>query len=134
MNFENNKYSASMDFEIKTYEIDVAGHVNNIVYLKWFENLRTKLFNEQFNLKELLLKNLYPAVILTNINYKKILKLFDKPNGTISIVNCNHGIIKLNFKINVNGKNAALGEQRCVLLNLKTGLMEKQILNSILKL
>jgi len=131
MNIENEKYSASINFNIKTYEIDAAGHVNNIVYLKWFENLRTKLFKDYFNLKFLLSTNLYPVVISTNINYKKYLKLFDEPAGNINFVSYDHGIIKLKFEIRVNGKIAALGEQRCVLMNLKSGKMSKENLETL---
>ncbi len=126
--YHNKMYQIFVELKlvIKTYDIDVAGHVNNIVYIKWFENLRTKLFKEHFNLKALLSTNLYPVVISTNIKYKKFLKLFDKPVGLISFVSCNHGIIKLKYEIKINGKIAALGEQTCVLMDLKTGKMVKE--------
>ena len=125
MKIENEKYCASINFKIKTYEIDAAGHVNNIVYLKWFENLRTKLFEDYFNLKFLLSSNLYPVVISTNIHYKKYLKLFDNPAGFINLISYDHGIIKLKFEIKVNGEISALGEQRCVLMDLISGKMVK---------
>lgn len=68
---------------------------NNIVYIQRLEELRTKLFNEHFNLRELLAKNLYPVVISTDSCYKKILKLFDHPVGTMFIESHKHGIITL---------------------------------------
>ncbi|MFZ0456318.1 MAG: acyl-CoA thioesterase [Ignavibacteriaceae bacterium] len=125
--------SCEILFTVHTYDIDIAGHVNNIVYVKWIEQLRTKLFNKYFNLQDLLSNNLYPVVITTNINYKKYLKLFDKPVGTMSIEYCNHGIIELKSVIKRKKEIIALGRQMCVLLNLKTGRMDKEKIKSILK-
>ena len=113
-----NKISVEVKPNIKTYDIDIAGHVNNIVYLKWFEALRTKLFDKYFNLAELLSKNIYPVVISTEIRYKNYLKLFDQPVAVMCIESFNHGIITVQAEISLNGKIAALGKQSCVLLNL----------------
>jgi acyl-CoA thioester hydrolase len=123
----NQKY-AELKLNINTYDIDIAGHVNNIVYVRWFEDLRTKLFNTYFNLQDLLLNNLYPVVISTNITYKKPLNLFDKPAGIINLKCCNHGIMTLKAEIKLEEKIAAFGEQKCVLMNLKTRKMNKEIL------
>ena len=86
MNLENDKYKASINFKIKTYEIDAAGHVNNIVYVKWLEDLRCKLFEQILPIDNLLYWNLYPVVTSTNIVYKKQLKLNDNLIGSISIL------------------------------------------------
>ncbi|MGB8320012.1 MAG: acyl-CoA thioesterase [Ignavibacteriaceae bacterium] len=123
--------SVELKPDIKTYDIDIAGHVNNIVYIRWFEELRTKLFNNYFNLQDLLSNNLYPVVVSTNINYKKYLKLFDKPVGIMSMECCNHGIITLKVEMKLEEKIVAFGEQKCVLMNLTTGEMNKEKLKSI---
>jgi len=115
-NQENQKF-VELKPEIKTYDIDIAGHVNNAVYIKWFEDLRIKLFIEHFNLPELLLNNLYPVVVSTEIHYKKFLKLFDKPIGVMCMECCNHGIITLKTEIRLNGKIAASGKQKCTLFD-----------------
>jgi acyl-CoA thioester hydrolase len=124
--------SVELKPEIKTYDIDIAGHVNNIVYIRWFEELRTKIFNDFFNLQDLLSNNLYPVVVSTNINYKKYLKIFDKPVGTMSIEYCNHGIITLKTIIKRDQEIIALGRQKCVILNLKTGRIDKERFRTIL--
>ena len=125
----NNTYqeiSSEILFTVHTYDIDFAGHLNNIVYVRWIEQLRTKLFNQYFNLQELLSNNLYPVVISTNITYKKALKLFDKPAGIIHFLCFSHGIITLKFKIKHGEKIASFGEQKCVLMDLNTGKMNKE--------
>ncbi len=117
---------------IETYDIDIAGHVNNIVYIRWFEELRTNLFNKYFNLQDLISNSLYPAVISTNIIYRKSLKLFDNPVGFMSLESYNHGVINLKVKIKLGEKIAAFGEQKCVIMNLLTGKMNKEKLKIIL--
>ena len=127
-----NQKFVELKFNINTYDIDIAGHVNNIVYVKWFENLRTRLFDKYFNLQELISNNLYPVVIYTNINYKKSLYLFDKPIGIMTLEHFSHGIMSLKFEIKLEEKIIALGEQKCVLMNLTTGKMDKEKVRFIL--
>lgn len=128
----NHKY-VELKLNVNTYDIDIAGHVNNIAYVRWFEELRIKLFNTYINLQDLLLNNLYLVVISTDICYKKSLKLFDEPVGIISIECYNHCIITLKFEIKNNEKIAAHGIQKCVLMNLKTSKMDKEKIKSILE-
>ncbi len=130
MNFDNDKYKASINFEIKTYEIDIAGHVNNIVYVKWLEDLRCKLFEKILPIDNLLYLNLYPVVTSTNIIYKKQLKLGDRPAGSIWIENIQHSMMILKFNLNLGKDTIAFAEQKCILMNLKNGTMDKERLRS----
>jgi len=124
-----------LNLDIKTYEIDIAGHVNNIVYIKWFEDLRIKLFNKYFNLPELLSNNLYPVVVSTEVFYKKFLKLFDKPIGVMYIESFNHGIITLNTEIKLNSEIVTIGKQKCTLLDLcKLEIVNGEKLQKIINL
>lgn len=127
-----NQKFVELKFNINTYDIDIAGHVNNIVYVKWFENLRTRLFDQYFNLQELISNNLYPVVVSTDIKYKKSLQLFNKPIGNMRIENSNHGVITLKAEIKFNNKIAAYGEQKCIIMNIKTGKMDKEKVRFIL--
>ena len=120
-----NNISVRLNLEIKTYDIDIAGHVNNAVYVQWVEDLRTKLFNEYFNLPELIKKKLYPVVISTDILYKKFLKLFDKPVGVMKIESLNHGIFTLKAEISVAGEIVVSVKQKCVISDLEKSTMIK---------
>ena len=131
MNFENEKYKASINFKIKTYEIDAAGHVNNIVYVKWLEDLRCKLFEQILPIDQLLNMNLYPVVVSTNIEYKKQLKLNECPTGIIRIENIQHNMIFLKMDFLSENKICATASQKCVLMNLKSGTMDKSKLKSL---
>ena len=66
---------------VNTYDIDVAGHVNNIVYIRWLEELRSLLFSQIYSLEKLLQINYYLVVAVSEIKYRKQIKLFDKPVG-----------------------------------------------------
>ncbi len=126
MNYDNAKYKASINFEIKTYEIDIAGHVNNLVYVKWLEDLRFRLFERILPIGSLLHLNLYPIVISTNIVYKKQLKLYDKLQGFSWAENIQHNILALKFNFKKLDNICAFAEQRCVLMNLEKGKMDKE--------
>jgi acyl-CoA thioester hydrolase len=36
-------FEVALDLPIKTYDIDFAGIVSNIVYIRWLEDLRLKI-------------------------------------------------------------------------------------------
>ncbi|MGA7839226.1 MAG: thioesterase family protein, partial [Ignavibacteriaceae bacterium] len=97
----------------------------NIVYVKWLEDLRCKLFEQIFPIESLLKENLYPVVISTNIIYKNQLKISDKPVGKIWIDGVSHNIMKLKIEYMINDKKCAIAEQRCILMNLKNIMMDK---------
>ncbi|HET54449.1 MAG TPA: hypothetical protein ENN33_04455 [Ignavibacteria bacterium] len=67
-------YQIEYELEVKTYDIDAAGHVNNIVYIRWLEDLRNMLFKKMFDFNNVLSKEYYPVVVSTNIKYKKTIK------------------------------------------------------------
>lgn len=111
-------YSIEIAFTINTYDIDAAGHVNNIVYIRWLEDLRAKLFLNICDYKKMIEKGFYLVVVATEIKYKKQLKIFDKPIGTIELINHKHGIITLKSLIKLDGEISASAEQKCVIVNL----------------
>ena len=131
-NYKSTKYKASINLEIKTYEIDIAGHVNNIVYVKWLEDLRNRLFEKFLPIENLLAQNLYPVITSTSITYKKQLKLCDKPTGFVWVEDIKHNVMTLKFKFIISEKTCAYAEQKCILMSLNTGEMDKKILSSFL--
>jgi len=131
MKFDNEKHKTSINFDIKTYDIDIAGHVSNIVYIKWLEVLRFKLFEKFLPIDKLLKEDLYPVVISTNIIYKKQLKLLDNPSGFIWIENIQHNMIFLKFRFMTGNNICAFAEQKCILMNLKKDVMDKVKLKTL---
>jgi acyl-CoA thioester hydrolase len=70
-----------MDIKVRTYDIDSAGHVSNINYLYWMEDMRLEVMERYFPMKPLLEQGFQPVIISTQIEYKRAIKLFDKPKG-----------------------------------------------------
>jgi len=114
--------------EIKPYDSDVANHVNNIVYIRWLEDLRIKLFDQFLPISKLLEEKIYLVVISTDIKYKKQLTLFDEPTGKIKLTDYSHGIFTLNAEISVSNKIAFTAIQKCILMDLTSGKMLKKTL------
>jgi len=117
--------------KVNTYDIDIVGHVNNIVYIRWIEDLRAELFSQIYPLEKLLEINYYPVVISTELKYKGQIKLFDKPIGRIFLESYSHGEIILKIEICLNENIAFTATQKCVLMNLTT---QKMFMGSFEKL
>ncbi len=109
---------------VKTYDIDVAGHVNNIAYIRWIEDLRSGLLDSRFPTGELLRRHLYSVVTSTRIRYRNQLKLGEGADGSIWIDSINHGVMNLKVIFRKSGVIIATAEQSCVIMNLLTGKMD----------
>ena len=108
-------------FQPKTYDIDFAGHVSNIVYIRWLEDLRLSLLDTYLPLSTLMEKGIAPVVMRTTIDYKKPVKLFDRPIGKMwagEIGNVK-GILLAEFS--VNGVIVATAEQIGIFVRLESG-------------
>ena len=123
----------SEEIQIKTYDIDIASHVNNIVYLRWIEDLRIKLFSSIYPLESLLNRGLYPVVLHTEMRYSNQIKLFDKPLGEVSISKYCHGVIYLSIKISLDSGVAFTANQKCAIVCLADSKIFKGDLSELLK-
>lgn len=115
-----------MSLNVNTYDIDVAGHVNNIVYLRWLEDMRNLLFSQFCPLKDLLEIGYYPMVAACEMKYKCSVKLFNRPVGKMFIKDYRRGIFYLKAEIKVAGRTAFTAEQKCVLVRLTDNKMYKE--------
>lgn len=62
---------------VKGYELDSYGHLNNAVYLNYTEQARWEILKIEGLLDVFLKKDFLLVVTETNIRYKRELKLFD---------------------------------------------------------
>lgn len=110
-----------LSFQPKTYDIDFAGHVSNIVYIRWLEDLRLLLLDTYLPLKTLMEKGIAPVVMRTTIDYKRPVKLFDKPIGKMWAGDMGNvkGILLAEFS--VNGVVVATAEQVGIFVRLESG-------------
>jgi len=110
-----------LSFQPKTYDIDFAGHVSNIVYIRWLEDLRLALLDTYLPLATLMEKGIAPVVMRTTIDYKKPVKLFEKPIGKMWAGDIGNvkGILLAEFS--VNGVVVASAEQIGIFVRLESG-------------
>src|ERR1700716_268000 len=73
------------DTAVKTYDIDFAGIVSNIVYIRWLEDLRLAMMDESYPLPRALADDVAPILLETRISYARPLTIRDRPRGPISI-------------------------------------------------
>jgi acyl-CoA thioester hydrolase len=104
---------------VRTYDIDFAGIVNNIVYVRWLEDLRLEMLARYFPLSEQLQQGIAPVIVQTKLDYKQSIKLTDLPRGRMWMKAVEPLRWTVNAAILVNGKVAALGEQVGIFVELE---------------
>ena len=73
----------TLPLKVRTYDIDFAGIVSNIVYIRWLEDLRLEMLDRYFPIQEQLKKDIAPLLLSTEIKYLNALNLYSKPLGRI---------------------------------------------------
>lgn len=114
-----------LEFHVNTYDIDIAGHVNNIAYLRWVEELRVQLINRSYTLEKLLEIGYFPIVRETQITYRRAIKMFSSVYGKMWVDSYKHSVWKLNFEIYANGQLSAKGHQMVAIMNVHSESLEK---------
>lgn len=109
------------DITVSTYEIDFAAHVSNIVYLRWFEDMRLKLFEKYFPLKGFLDEGKTPVIACHHIQYRRPIKLFDKPHGLMWISHLGRAMFKIEAELYVDGQITTTVEHEGVFVDLASG-------------
>ena len=70
-----------LPFTVKTYDIDFAQIVSNIVYVRWLEDLRLAFLGAHYPLADLIADGFSPVLAKTEIEYHRAIRLLDKPVG-----------------------------------------------------
>lgn len=117
---QKQSFEIEISLPVRTYDIDFAGIVNNIVYIRWLEDLRLEMLSLHFSLGEQLKNGIMPVIVQTKIDYKQPIKISDMPIGKMWMQSMESLRWRVNAVISVNGKTAALGEQVGVFVNLQS--------------
>lgn len=70
-----------LTFQAHTYDIDFAGIVSNIVYIRWLEDLRGHMLAGVYPVERMQATGVGPVLLGTDIHYRRALKLGDRPVG-----------------------------------------------------
>jgi acyl-CoA thioester hydrolase len=105
---------------VRTYDIDFAGHVSNIVYIRWLEDLRLQFLSEHLPLQEQWAEGVIPVLASTHIEYRRPIFLFDQPVGHLWMSRAERVRWTLEAEIVVDGRAAATAVQTGAFVSRET--------------
>lgn len=111
-----------MPFSIKTYDIDFAGIVSNIVYVRWLEDLRLKMLENVYPLEKVLQDGALPVLARTEIEYRIPLILPDRPLGRMWVTGIGRARFELQAEFTRDGEIAAAARQKGYFVDVRTHL------------
>jgi acyl-CoA thioester hydrolase len=66
---------------VRTYDIDFAGVVSNIVFVRWLEDLRLAMLDEAYPIARALSEDVAPILLETRISYERPVTIADALTG-----------------------------------------------------
>lgn len=109
-----------LPLRVGTYDIDFAGVVSNIVYIRWLEDLRLQLLDEYLPLQEQVEHGLSPILASTRIEYRRPIRLFDRPLGRMWMTRIGRVRWTVEAEILVEDQTAATAVQTGAFVDLAT--------------
>jgi acyl-CoA thioester hydrolase len=114
--------TVEIDLDIYTFDIDFAGHVSNITYIRWLEIGRLQLLVDAgMPTPELLAEGLAPLLVRTEIDYRLPLRLGDPVHLSLDLAELRGASAAIDFRITSNGRLAAAARQLGIFVKLDTG-------------
>jgi acyl-CoA thioester hydrolase len=109
-----------LPFIVRAYDIDAMGIVSNIVYVRWFEDLRTAFLEKHHPLRVMLAAGITPILAHTDIHYRSPITIQDQPTGISWIESMGRSKWQMGFEIRVGEKVCCTGMQEGIFVDLKT--------------
>jgi acyl-CoA thioester hydrolase len=113
-------FELEIALSVQTYDIDFAGIVSNIVYVRWLEDMRLKIMEKYLPLDRVIAKGYCPTLASTTIEYKKALRLFDRPVGKIWLSDAGRLRFTIEAEIYCCDRLATTATQICFFVNTET--------------
>jgi acyl-CoA thioester hydrolase len=111
-------FEVELAFKVGTYDIDFAGIVSNIVYLRWLEDLRLAMLEAHLPLEDQLAAGTTPVLLSTHIEYVRAVRLFEQPRGCIWVADVGRARWTLEAEILVQERIVARARQVLALIRL----------------
>ena len=110
------------EFRVMTYDIDFAGIVSNISYIRWLEDLRNLFAEQALSIGDALRRGIAPALMHTEIDYLAPVRFPDIVIGRMWLAE--HGRSKweltAEFQSQGTGQIVARARQTGVFIALET--------------
>src|SRR5688572_21591612 len=109
-------------FRVMTYDIDFAGIVSNISYIRWLEDLRNLFAEQALSIGDALQRGIAPALMHTEIDYLAPVRFPDTIIGRMWLAE--HGrtkwVIAAEFRSQTMDRLVARAKQFGVFISLET--------------
>jgi acyl-CoA thioester hydrolase len=109
-----------LSFSVRAYDIDAMGIVSNIVYVRWFEDLRTEFLERVLPLRDILAAGQSPILAHTDIHYRSPLTIQDQPVGRVWVELLGRAKWRLGFEIYAGDRVCCTGSQEGLFIDLST--------------
>lgn len=111
-----------LSLPVRTYDIDFAGIVSNLVYIRWLEDLRLQMLAEFFPLDAAMQTlGIAPVLLRTEIDYKRAIRLFDAVQGRMTLAEAGSVRQVLAAEFTVDGRLHAAARQTTCFIDLASG-------------
>ena len=108
---------ARLIFQARTYDIDFAGIVSNIVYIRWLEDLRGEMLGEIYPVERMRTTGVGPVLLGTDIRYLRGLKLGDRPVGEMWVAEARGARWTLQAEFSLEGVRVCEARQTGAFVN-----------------
>ena len=105
---------------IRTYDIDFAGIVSNIVFIRWLEDLRLALLDQAYPLIRALAEDVAPILRATRISYRRPVTISDALVGRMRVAGLGRVRWRLAAEFTVGGAVHAEADQEGLFMRLST--------------
>ncbi len=109
-----------MPFRVMTYDIDFAGIVSNIVYIRWLEDLRIRMLDEHMPLLPMMASGRIPVLASTQIDYKRPIRITDAVEGAMWVHELGRSRWVMRAEFTANGQLTTTAEQSGVMVDMGT--------------
>ena len=117
------RYQMTLPLRVAGYDVDVVGVVNNAVYVRWLEDLRTAFMGRWLSFEECLGRGLAPTLVRLEVDYRAALRMGDAVAGRLwfAAVGRASGLIETEVYRPDDGRVCAHALQTVCFVDQRTG-------------
>ena len=108
------------ELPVRTYDIDFAGIVSNIVFIRWLEDLRLAMMEEAYPIARALAEDVAPILLETRITYERPVTIADALKGRMWVAEMGRVKWRLGAEFLVGAERHAAAEQVGLFIRLST--------------
>ena len=109
-----------LELPVRTYDIDFAGIVSNIVFVRWLEDLRLAILDAHLPIQQQMIEGFAPVILKTEIDYRAALTIHDRVTGRMWLDSMRKARYALCAEIVAEDRVAATARQQGCFVNLSS--------------